>query len=203
MRRKRIYRFALGFGLGSVAQVNLRVIFMAHGIEASNTSLAFIFTHAIPHHSWTCILTSCIFFTACGTKSANFCYKIKNETTDDDAPIHLVSVPRKRVYSGEQKKLSAQSIWIQRIQIMRIRFIKVKMMEVLKKHYPGTDSVYIRLVPLLDCCLQTNLFECIPSGNVWFYRGTTEEAHHSWCTFIFNCNKIYSDWHGKSVFGNC
>ena len=75
--------------------------------------------------------------------------------------------------------MSAQSIWIQNIQMMPIRFIKVKMMEVLKKHYPGTDFVYIGLVPLLDCCLQTNLFECIPLGNVWLYHGTTEEAHHS------------------------
>ena len=44
-----------------------------------------------------------MFFTASGRKSANFCYKIKNETTDDDAPIDLVSVPRKRVYGGGQK----------------------------------------------------------------------------------------------------
>ena len=44
-----------------------------------------------------------MFFTACGTKSADFCYKIKNKTTDDDAPIDLVSVPRKRVYGGGQK----------------------------------------------------------------------------------------------------
>ena len=37
---------------------------------------------------------------------ADFCYKIKNETTDDDAPIYLVSVPRKRVYGGGQKNAS-------------------------------------------------------------------------------------------------
>ena len=34
---------------------------------------------------------------------ADFYYKIKNKTTDDDAPIDLVSVPRKRVYGGRQK----------------------------------------------------------------------------------------------------
>ena len=34
---------------------------------------------------------------------AEFFYKIKNETTDDDAPIDLVSVPRKHVYGGRQK----------------------------------------------------------------------------------------------------
>ena len=32
----------------------------------------------------------------------------------------------------------------------------------LKKQYPGTNSMYIILEPLLDCCLQTNLFEYIP-----------------------------------------
>ena len=69
-------------------------------------------------------------------KSVDFCYKIKNETTDDDAPIDLVSVPRKRVYGGGQKMLSAQSIWIQKIQMMPTRFLKVKMMEVLRKTLP-------------------------------------------------------------------
>ena len=34
---------------------------------------------------------------------ADFFYKIKNETNDDDAPIDLVFIPRKRVYGGGQK----------------------------------------------------------------------------------------------------
>ena len=39
---------------------------------------------------------------------ADFRYKIKNETTDDDAPLDLVSVPRKRVY-GAGKKVSMRN----------------------------------------------------------------------------------------------
>ena len=46
-----------------------------------------------------------MFFTACGTESEDFCYKIKNETNDDDDPIDLVFIPRKCVYGGGQENV--------------------------------------------------------------------------------------------------
>ena len=83
---------------------------------------------------------------------ADFCYKIKNETIDDDAPIDLVSISRKCVYGGGQKNSPCVIDLDSKDSDDAYEVLKDEDDESPKK-YPGTDIVYIGLVPLLDCCL--------------------------------------------------
>src|SRR4051812_7419470 len=90
------------------------------------------------------VLTSCMFL-------AEFFYKIKDETTDDDAPIDLVSVPQKCVYGGGQKNAACIIDLDSKDSDDAYEVLKDEDDESLKKQYPGTDPGYIRLVPLLHC----------------------------------------------------
>ena len=126
------YRFALGFGSGSVRQENLRVIFMDHGIEASLTC------RPMPRSALVYFIRCIIIY--CSNKLPVFQQIFATRLRTKQLTMMLLQIwypYHENVCMAEDKKmLSAQSIWIQRIQMMPTRFLKVKMMEVFKKTLP-------------------------------------------------------------------